>query len=79
MVRRAYFQPNLRLIDARDQSADPELAAPCEITGVKFTPGKVRYDIDVIYVEEFEGVSQAHRVPLRDVDSLMICIAKEPQ
>lgn len=72
---KAYFQPNMRLIDARDQSTDPAVAAPCEITGIKFTAGKVRYDIDVIYVESFDGKDTTFRAPLRDVDSVMICTA----
>lgn len=71
----AYFQPNLRLIDAKDQSTNPEIAAPCEITAVKFAAGKVRYDIDVIYVESYDGKDTKLRAPIRDVDSIMICVA----
>jgi len=68
---RAYFQPNLRLVDAATGKTNAEIAAPCEITAVAFTEGKVYYDLNVIYVEK----DADYLLPLKGIPSDMICEA----
>jgi hypothetical protein len=74
---RACFQPNLRLIDGRTGKTDPAAAAPCEIIGVGFSSGKVYYDIDVIYVETFDGKDTEFTTELRRIPSDMIAEATD--
>ncbi len=69
---RRYFQPNLRLVDARTNSTNPEVATPCEIVAVTFTASKVYYDIEAIYVE----MGSEYRLPIQRIPSDMIAEAE---
>lgn len=75
--QRAYFQPNLRLIDARTGKTDPTVAAPCEVTAVSFSASKVFYDLDVIYVEEYNGSRIESRIKVARIPSDMIAEGAE--
>lgn len=70
---RAFFQPVIARIDARDNSSD-ETAIPVLIVGVSFTNyGKVLYDIALP-----DGEGGFYEVqPLRKVDSFFLVDQKE--
>lgn len=63
------FQPNLKLVNAATSTTDPLTAVAARVEAVRFTTGKVRYDLALKYVEGEEVIW----LPVDNVDSCMVC------
>lgn len=62
------FQPNTDKIDWKEMTCKPEESVECEIVGIRFTTGKILYDLAIK-----EGNRFYTELPLRDIDSCLIC------